>query len=620
LGVSANDLTVAVPGRAGAALRARVAALARSADVRALAAVMGFVVLMTVLTWRRWGTPEIDAGAELTTAWQAAEGHPPYEDVRYFYGPLGVYALGAVFELFGATLSSAFALGLVLTAAIVVAFYALARQFVRPAAAGLSSAVLVAIGFSGTQFNFVLPHTNSATFGLLLLLLQLLALARGRPLLAGVAVGLACLTRVEFAAAALLAAGLWLAATWRVEGRGNALRATARLAPPALTIPVIVLGALAARVGADRLFWENLWPVDFLRAAGLRAYREWTPFDAASVASSLARAAAYAALLGGLTATSVLAARARGARERLRAAWPLAAAGLAVGLMLAAWRVAGVFGDARAAVEEEGRQLLLGMSVLPMLALAACALAAWCLVRGRRAPLSGSWALDLAVIGAAALLCSRAYDQFTMTSAAPYYAAPAVLLLGILHQRIGERWPAARLPVLAALGAVAVGIALYAVVALYADKTTVIHTAAGTYVGADDTAAAQQRALDLVRAGTAPGQPVLALPADGGIPFLAGRPPALYEVMFLPGLLDTPADERAAIALLKRRLVRYAIVSTRDTSAFDVGRFGRGYNRVLGDYLRSGGRPVVIGDPGAAVGGGYPSKGYRLYELPLPAR
>jgi hypothetical protein len=620
--VSTNDVTVAVPERAGATatLRARVTALARSADVRALAAVAGFALLLTALTWRKWGTPEIDAGAELTTAWQAADGHLPYEDVRYFYGPLGVYALAAVFELFGATLSAAFALGLVLTAAIVAAFYALARRFLRPAAAGLASAVLVAVGFSGTQFNFVLPHTNSATFGLLLLLLQLLALAHGRPLLAGVALGFACLTRAEFAAAALLAGGLWLAATWRTEGRGEALRAAARLAPPALAVPAVVLGALAARVGADRLFWENLWPVDFLRAAGLRAYREWTPFDAASVASSLGRAAAYAALLGGLTATCVLAARARGARERVRAAWPLAAAALGVGLMLAAWRVVGVFPEARAAVEEEGRQLLIGMSVLPMLAFAACLVAAWCLVRRRPAPLSGSWALDLAVIGSAALLCSRAYDQFTMTSAAPYYAAPAVLLLGIVHQRIGDRWPAARLPVLGALGAVAAGIALYAVVALYADKTTVIHTAAGGYVGADDTAAAQQRALDLLRARTEPGEPVLALPADGGTHFLAGRPPALYEVMFLPGLLDTAADERAAIALLERRLVRYAIVSTRDTSAFDVGRFGSGYNRVLGAYLRSGGRPVEIGDPAAAVGGGYPSKGYRLYELPAAGR
>ena len=45
--------------------------------------------------------------------------------------------------------------------------------------------MLLAIGFSGTAFDFVLPHTNSATFGLLCVLGMLLALARGRMLWAG---------------------------------------------------------------------------------------------------------------------------------------------------------------------------------------------------------------------------------------------------------------------------------------------------------------------------------------------------------------------------------------------------------------------------------------------------
>ena len=45
------------------------------------------------MSWRKWGTPEIDAGVDLTTAAQAVHGHLPYDDVRYFYGPLGIYAL-----------------------------------------------------------------------------------------------------------------------------------------------------------------------------------------------------------------------------------------------------------------------------------------------------------------------------------------------------------------------------------------------------------------------------------------------------------------------------------------------------------------------------------------------
>ena len=143
-----------------------------------------------------------------------------------------------------------------------------------------------------------------------------------------------------------------------------------------------------------------------------------------------------------------------------------------------------------------------------------------------------------------------------------------------------------------------------------------VHSAAGSFVGENRSAGAQQQVLDFVRGHTAPGDAVLALPADGGMSFLTGRDPALYEVMFLPGLLDTRADETAAIARLKREHVRYAVISARDTSAFDTGRFGEGYNRVLGDYLRSGRLVATFGSPHDAAGGGYPSRGFQVYQLP----
>jgi hypothetical protein len=205
--------------------------------------------------------------------------------------------------------------------------------------------------------------------------------------------------------------------------------------------------------------------------------------------------------------------------------------------------------------------------------------------------------------------------MFTMTSAAPYYAAPAVLLLGLLHQRVGDSWPSARPAVMGMLAAVAAGIALYAAAALYPDKGTVVHTAAGDYVADSRSAGAQQQAIDFLRTHTAAGEPVLALPADAGLYFLADRPQALYENMFLPGLLDTKGDERAAIAQLRREHVRYALVSTRDTSAFEIGRFGSGYDRLLGRYLRSGRLVQTFGDIDAAPGGGNPSQGFRVYAL-----
>jgi 4-amino-4-deoxy-L-arabinose transferase-like glycosyltransferase len=614
--VSANDAiaTERPRGTNRGTRTARLLELARSADAIALAGLGLFIVVLTAISWRKWGTPEIDAGAELTTAAQAVHGHLPYQDTRYFYGPLGVYTLTGAFKLFGVSLATAYALGLAVTVAIAASFFALARQLLRPLAAALCTAVLIAIGFSGTQFNFILPHTNSATFGLLLCILTLLALTRGHFLLAGTAIGVTALTRVEFAAAGGVAALAWALGIWREEDLRAALRALAWIAGPAIAIPVAVLGTLASSVGADRLFWQNLWPIDFLRAAGFNAYREWTPFDAASVASSIARGAIYLGLLAGLTATAVKFHGTRGI-ERAKALWPLAAACFGSVFLLAIWKASGVFAGAESAVQEESKQLLLGMSWLPLLSLLAAALVARALLRRQDAPLTERWPLDLALVAVAVLLCSRAYDMFTMTSAAPYYAAPAVLLLGLLHQRVGDRWPSARPAVMAMLGAVAAGIALYAAVALYPDKGTVIHTAAGDFVGDNASAGAQQQAIDFLRTHTAPGEPILALPADAGTYFLTDRPQALYENMFLPGLLDTRADERAAIARLKRERVRYALVSNRDTSAFETGRFGTGYNQLLGRYLRSGRLVATFGDPQAAPGGGNPSQGFRVYAL-----
>ena len=613
--MSTNDANLAIPRRARTLAGARVRALSGSADTIAVTALMVVLAVLAAVSWRKWGTPEIDAGVDLTTAAQVVHGHLPYEDIRYFYGPLGIYALAGVFEVFGTSLSAAFGLGLVVTAAITVTFYALARQVLRPLAAALSAAVLLAIAFSGTQFNFVLPHTNSATFGLLLLLLELLALARSRPTLAGVALGLACLTRVEFAAAAVLVGAGWIVGTWRAQGRKPALSAAARLAVPSALIAGVTYGVLAASVGASRLLWQNLWPKDFLRIAGFRAYREWTPFDAASVASSLARAGIYAGLFAALVA-SWLGMRGRVGPARVRAWWPLAAAGAAIAFVDVAWRVVGVFPDARSAVQEECTQLLIGMSWLPMLALAGAAVVAVRFLHREAAPLSGSWPFDLALAAAALLLCSRAYDMFTMSSAAPYYAAPAVLLLGILHQRVADRWPGARVVAFGALAAVAAGIALYNTVALYGDKGTVVRTAAGSYVADDRSAAAEQAVIDFLRAHTSPGERIVAFPVDGGTYFFGADRPALYDVTALPGLLDTRADEQAAIARLQRDHVRYAVISDRDTSAFETGRFGAGYNRLLGGFITSGRLVAQIGRPGDAPGGGTPSRSIRIYELP----
>jgi len=102
---------------------------------------------ITALTWRKWGVPELDAGAELTTADLVKHGALVYRDVRYYYGPLGLYSLALSFKIFGTSFTTAYIFGLGQAVAILAAFYALARQWLVPLTAGLSTALLLAIGF-----------------------------------------------------------------------------------------------------------------------------------------------------------------------------------------------------------------------------------------------------------------------------------------------------------------------------------------------------------------------------------------------------------------------------------------------------------------------------------------
>jgi hypothetical protein len=605
----------AKPARAGTP----VLRLVRSADAVAVTLLGLVFIAMIALTWQRWGNPEIDAGAELTTADLVAHGAVPYEDVRYFYGPLGLYELAAAFRVFGTSFTVAFAFGLAQAAAILGVFYLLARQWLRPAAAGLATAVLLAIGFSGTAFNFILPHTNSATMGLLFLLLELLAMTRGRAWLAGIAFGFVGLTRPEFAVVAAGAAAAYVVGTWRAEGRRAAGKSALALGVPGLAIPGVVLGGFALAVGAGPLFTENLWPVDFIRKAGLRSQSSWMPFTFESFVGLVGRGVVYGALLAGVVAGAQRwrASLDRRPLARLDAVAPALAALVGLLLLDAGLRVTGAVSGQRSAIEQESRHLILGMSWLPFLALGVACWVVVRLLRGGRAPLSGSWPADLALVAAAAALGLRAYNAFTAEgSYAPYYAAPLVLLLGVLHERVGLRWPAARTAALACLAAVAAGLALYALVGLYADDSTAVRTPRGTFLTDAGAAQAIQQTVDRVDAATDSGEAVLAAPSDGGLYFMTGRKPALPELMLLPGLVDSRADEATAIERLERQNVGLAIVGSRDFSAYGFRTFGRDFDTTLVRWLRNAAvKRVIVGDLGSPAAGTYSSHGFELLAL-----
>jgi hypothetical protein len=596
--------------------RSRARSLAANADVRAVAGLALFFAVLAALSWCKWGVPTVDAGHELTVAATIAEGHLPYRDIRYFYGPIGVFSLGGAFAVFGTSFTTAFAFGLCQAAAIIGAFYALARQLLRVLPAFLASAVVTAIGFSGTAFNFVLPHTNSATFGILFVLLTLLALCRGRLGLAGLAIGCACLTRPEFAGIAALAGAAFLLGEARQHGVRQALRDLPWLALPALLVAGPVLAWLAAEAGASNLFTENLWPVDFLRVGGLKSQEAWAPLNLESFASTLARAAVYGGLLAAVIGTAVMLSKAKTQVARLRALWPVPAVLAALVLADLTMKHFSIWPHTRDGVQYEVSHLLIGMSWLPALGFAAAAVVAVRFLRKDSPPLTGSWGFDLALVGVAAALGARAYDAFTAeTSYAPYYAAPLVLLLALLHDRLAKRWPQARFAAYGALAAVAIGLAAYAQVGLYRDDDATVTTPRGSFVTTAAAAPGLQGAIDYIRTHAEPGEPLLAVPSDAGFNFMSGHRPALYNPMFLPGLLDNRADETQAIAELEASGARYAVVSRRRFDGYSFSYFGGDYNRLLAARIEREGPPVATFGSGPPIGGTNAATYFEIYRL-----
>ncbi len=597
-------------------------------DRPVIAALGVFLIALLAFTWRRWGILDTDTGLEFTIADGISHGSVAYRDVRYFYGPAGLYSLALTFKIFGASLSTAIAFGLVETIAILATFYALARNWVRPVSAGLATAALIAIGLSGWA-NFVLPNTNSASFGLLFLLLTLLALTRGRLTLAGVALGFLGLTRIEFAAAGVAVVLGYTLGLNRVEGRATALRALARIALPAVLIAGPVLGLFAAETGLSRLVTQNLFPVSFVHSEATYQQR-LSPFTFASLVATLGRGLVYTALLAGIVGTALrwprrdadieprpsasFATPQPGGLARIRALWPLAIAVVGLLLLDGGSRALGLFPGTRALIQTDCKRLLIGMSWLPALVLAGAAWTAIRFVRRKPPPLSKSWPLDLALLAAAAVVSLRTYDNFTTDSFAPYYAAPLLLLAAILHQRIGDDRPQAR----NAATAVFAIVVLSLVVALHREGTTagqtrMVRSAHGEFATTPAAAPALQGTIDFLRSHTRPGEAFLSIPY-GGLYYLVDRPSPLYNLAFLPGDVASATEQRATIAQVQRKRLRYVVLGNARFDAWGKPQIGIDYDRLLIGYVNREYRLVRSFGAFASTAGGPLSEAYRIYE------
>jgi hypothetical protein len=566
--VSASALPVAAP-RAGVALQR---------DVLALGALALCFVGLVAATWGSWGDLDSDTGYDIVAGARIADGELPYRDFVYYYGPLSAALAGLVSVATGGGIGPAVALGLAIAAAVVLATYAVARIVVGSLGAFLAAALTAAVALIPNNYSFVLPHTHAATLGTLLVLLLLLATWRyagsgrvGWLVTAGACVGLATLTKPEPAAAAVVAASVWLllraraGAAWRRE--------LVALATPALTIPAAVYGAFAAATSPRRLLLENLYPVDELEAGGNALVRVRMPMTLDSFATVGGKLLLYAA---GVAALALLA-RALDRNGRWRR--PVIAATVAGGAVVLA----------AAAVKPDGVRdgLYYVYGWIPAGAVLAVVVAIRRFAR-RAGPWSPAAQLRLAGAIALAVLAATTYGVFVFHGWRPqmavYYAPLAAILLAYLHlvelprgrtaYTLGAAW-------LAFLAAVGFGLTLKDSRA----ESATVRGPGGALTEAPAEAALYQGALDVIDERTAAGEPLLVAPMMTGLYVLSDRQSPLPEISLLPSALPTAGDETAAIARLEDAGVRLVVTDDREWVGYDQTSFGESFHQRLAEWI-----------------------------------
>jgi hypothetical protein len=333
-----------------------------------------------------------------------------------------------------------------------------------------------------------------------------------------------------------------------------------------------VYAPLLVLVGPERLLFENLYPLDFLDAAGSFELRGRMPFTVESFVDLGAKLALYAVGVAGLLLLGN--AIARGGRLRVAAAGMLA-----VG---AAVSVAGALLNPEAL--RHGLEFAYGW--IPAAAVLAL------LVVLRRTPASPTpdaqlrVALVAALAGVAATIYPGFFPHAPFEQMAVYYMPLAALFVVTLHLIVLPRTQAA----------VAVGAGWLAFLALAGGglalkdaraDSVAVEGRGGTLAEVPEPARLYQDALGWIERSTAPGEPIFVAPMMSGLYALSGRPSPLEEISMLPGALPSPEDERRAIAALEAARVQLILTDDRPWPGYGHGAFGETFDRELSRWIET---------------------------------
>ena len=569
------------------------------------AVAIAFVAMLAV-SWRRWTSPIADSGREMDLPLRLLQGEWLYRDVHHIYPPFAPYLNALLYGIFGVHLDVLHAAGIVCSAIITALCYRIARRLLGPAEAAIATIAVVVFCIFKPAGNLIQPYAFAALYacvcslGALLLTLRHAENQRSRELIfAGLLIGLAAITKQEFAlaAAATVTASLVYQHLSKLKSNlSNLKRLISDLlfaALPAVLVALPVYGWLFAKLGWQMLVEDCHLFYTHLPASLVFYNAQRTGLDrpVLSLAQMLGAAAVASAALSFVVML--------GDRRRKVLKWSASALVLSFAAIAVIKLIVGKQWDGSP------------LRALPILLVAIIALALWKIWQSNEAgniqnspPKIQHLALFVIAVYSFAILARVALRVPSGGAFGGFFLPTSLILFCYLFWRILpnaiERWTEdeasvrrtllfgrALLVVTILAGAVTFGIR-------YRKNFSVeLHAERGHLFAPGITGQEISEALNFIRTSTEPGESIAILPEGSDLAFLTGRRMPLRHQILIPGLMSQQ-DEQEAIRHLQNDRVRYILIVNRPMREFGQEAFGRDFYTQLGGWIEANYRLVRI--------------------------